>query len=69
VGPPNTPSEEILRGIFVFLARKGAEAQRINSFASLRLCVHYYFLNIYSHKDLPRRTNAKLNTLGAFVAL
>jgi len=26
VGPPKTPSEEILKGIFVLLARQGAEA-------------------------------------------
>jgi hypothetical protein len=26
VGPPKTPSKEILKGIFVLLARQGAEA-------------------------------------------
>jgi hypothetical protein len=44
-----------LKGIFVLLARQGAETQRINSFASLRLGGHYYFLNIYSLREKEKK--------------
>jgi hypothetical protein len=52
-----SPSEEILKGIFVFLSRQDSEAQSWTPLAALLICVNLTFLenfsNNYSQKGLP----------------
>jgi hypothetical protein len=42
VGPQNTPSEEILKGIFVLLARQGAKTRRGGQAQSFNSLAAYF---------------------------